>query len=1509
MPTPTLLDGPNTYIAWERALRLALREKHITKHLELSLNEIRTAAVARIRLSTPPVARELQLQDNAADKAIEESEAAMAAISSSLDPAVLTMIPDALLQANGEDSNPLALFTWIKSRYGAENPVRKAELIQEVFNIRFEPGTDPRPVAALWKMKTASLSDALKAPYINTPAITAAFDATFGAIYATILLQAAPSDFQLTASSMIRDGNATVQQVLDSMETETHFKMVKEERESSVALLAAQISQHRTANTSPVPRKLGPDGKPILGNRPLDRCEWHQCHGHSTERCHAKARSDYLARTRGESNLPNTAHTGPAISAGPRAMVAETIQECANAEAPESLGPDYPLATSFIAIVQEHTSKALIATTTDQYVDAIIDSGATDSMVNDSTLLQNITALPHPAHIRIGDGRTIPALQTGDLHIGTCILKGVLYAPLISHNLLAVRKFNGTWSFSNGECTLQSDGNTILHGKQKGGLYVVQIPKASPTLLLAAKADLASWHERLGHANAAAIIRLGKAGRLGVWDCTETSLICEPCIMGKGTRLPSLPSDVRATTSLERVSVDLWGPAPDTGRNGERFALTCYDDYTRKIHVYFLHTKSQALAQFKVFAALVETQLNTKIKIIRSDNGGEFISTLFKEYTAQKGIEHHYVPPDAHTQNGRVERAHLTLFNAVRTLLAASGLPKSFWPDAASYAAYTRARIPPASSSSSGSHGKSPEDLWSRRTALISHLQPFGCKLWFRDHRVPTKLDVRYRRGRLLGYVAGTTYYKVWDKEKEKPTTSRDVRFDYRPEDRPNGSTSTSSLGAHGVLGIPTSVSDAAAPLSAGYAPPSARPLADFRDASSPTTNFNINNDLAFPSNHSPTGSPAPIPDALPPSDTPAPELDDLEEPRPANWRGWTETPEPRSLAPSPEPLPAALPADDVPDGPRRTTRFTNRPNYEEIPPDDAATAAVATIQANIAIALVAAIGSSTPNTYREARSCSDWALWQGAMHAELANMAKYGVWTPIPRTSQRTLSGRWVYTRKLDGSTGQPSAYKARFVVKGYNQVEGVDYTELFASVAHKDSIRVFLALVNWFDLECHQVDIKGAFLNGEIDTLIYIDPPEGSSYDAATVLKLNKSLYGLKQSPRLFNQALDRWLRSVGLSPTTADPCVYIRRRNDRSFLMLSVHVDDQLIACNTVDELEEFKLALHKQFECTDTGDVNYFLGFNVYRDRPARTLYISQEHYITSLLDRFGFPSGSNSTKTPFPSNFNPVEATEAEFAAARHLEYPQIAGSILYAATITRPDLAYCAGVLARYISKWSQAHYDAARHLLRYLRGTAHLCLRFDAEAGHRIVLGHADADWGGCTSTRRSTTGYVFNTYGGTVAWRSRRQPTVSLSTTEAEYMASTDATKQAVWLAQLLADLGFPIGTAFPILNDNRGAVELSKNPVAHDKSKHIALRMAFLRENVLKGVITLEHVSTASNTADLLTKALPRELTDRHRNSLGLVPLPEGLKPSTSSKLTSARLETIPDDELDGHLVEGE
>lgn len=692
---------------------------------------------------------------------------------------------------------------------------------------------------------------------------------------------------------------------------------------------------------------------------------------------------------------------------------------------------------------------------------------------------------------------------------------------------------------------------------------------------------------------------------------------CIDCLQGKAVRLASTSQSERANKPLVNVSVDLWGPATIRSREGYFYFLTCYDDYSRHVDVTPLKAKSEAFQALQTYVNLVENQLDRTVKTIRSDQGGEFSSTLFNEWLKEKGIEHAATPTDAHNQNARVERVHLTLMNDVRTMLVDSQLDKKHWVDALRHSVYTRNRIP-------NQDGTTPIGKFKRddgRTVDYSHMQAFGQSCIYRVAQAQSKLEPRGRPGRIIGYGTNITAYTVLDEQLKRVVVSRDVKI----------STSASK---------PTTLPE-------GDDVPTGTPNLP----STPLVDVDENEDFEreVPDNNNDDNNDEQAIEHIDDDDDDIPAAAPIQR----EGRGWVNE-FIREPAPSPE-----VNQEDAPvepervaeiEEPRRVTRSSGMPTV---------TAPLHPIDMNWAnTTLETALSAATdgnPENYQEARNSAHWSDWKMAMDEEMNKMSKYNVWEMVPNTGQRSLSGKWVFTRKIDGETGKAKAYKARFVVRGFLQREGRDYGELFASVVHKDTIRIFLAIVNHLDLECDQVDIVGAFLNGIIDREIFVQPPEGSNFPAGYLLRLIKSLYGLKQSPRLFNQKLDKFLRSVGLIPTKADPCMYIRIVNGIR-LMVTIHVDDQLIACNDRATLDEFKRQLNEAFECKDQGPVGYFLGVNIYRDRTNRKMYLSQEHYLESVLERFG--ETGNACKTALPSDWKPKVATDKEFAEAKDKPFPQ-----------------------------------------------------------------------------------------------------------------------------------------------------------------------------------------------------------------------------------------------------------
>jgi hypothetical protein len=523
--------------------------------------------------------------------------------------------------------------------------------------------------------------------------------------------------------------------------------------------------------------------------------------------------------------------------------------------------------------------------------------------------------------------------------------------------------------------------------------------------------------------------------------------------------------------------------------------------------------------------------------------------------------------------------------------------------------------------------------------------------------------------------------------------------------------------------------------------------------------------------------------------------------------------------------------------------------------------------------ALLAHPVSSDPLTVAAALKREDAAYWQRAIDDELDSLKKNDTWelTTLP-AGKKAIGSKWVFKTKLN-TDGTIDRYKARLVAKGFNQRPGIDYDETFAPVAKFNSIRVILALAAKLDLEIHQLDIKTAFLNGDLDEEIYMKLPDGLTSKPGIVCKLKKTLYGLKQSPRMWFKKFDAFLTGIGFIPSTADVCIYHRKRMD-SIDLFGLYVDDGILA-GTLDSITNVSKEVACRFDMQNCGPIQLIVGLKVTRDRAQGTLSINQSHLCLQVLERFNMGECSSVT-TPMQPNQHllPLPKDDAIPTFDRSdpanvpcdvTSYQRIVGSLMYLMTGTRPDLAFSVSILSQFNARPSQAHYNAAIRVLRYLRGThdyglTYRSTQYSPNNDKVILYGYSDADWANDVTSRRSVTGYVFYCCGGVISWSAKRQPTTALSSTEAEYMALTQATKEAIWLRRLLLELGFPqqITTIF---EDNQSTIALAKNPVHHQRTKHIDVRHHFVREQVEIGSIQLEYIPTTDMIADALTKALPR------------------------------------------------
>ncbi|OMO54668.1 Zinc finger, CCHC-type [Corchorus capsularis] len=454
---------------------------------------------------------------------------------------------------------------------------------------------------------------------------------------------------------------------------------------------------------------------------------------------------------------------------------------------------------------------------------------------------------------------------------------------------------------------------------------------------------------------------------------------------------------------------------------------------------------------------------------------------------------------------------------------------------------------------------------------------------------------------------------------------------------------------------------------------------------------------------------------------------------------------------------------------------------------------------------------------------------WRAAMVEEMKMIEKNGTWELMDRPDdQKPIGVRWVYRTELN-SDGSVNKLKARLVVKGYAQKEGVDFSETFASVARHDTIRLLLALAAQNSWRIYQLDVKSAFLNGMLKERIFVEQPVGFEVKDKKdkVYLLKKALYGLKQAPRAWYERLHQHFEVCGLQRSVSEPTLYVKMKNG-DVLIVSVYVDDILVTGDSEEMIKGFKANMLKVFEMTDLewNTANQPLG-----------LKLSKEDGANKVDEKI----------------------------------FRKLVGSLLYLAA-TQPDIMFAVSMLSRFMHYPSELHYVAAKRILRYLKGTFDYGVLFKSVENVELHC-YIDSDWGGSVDDAKSTSGYVFSLGSGVFNWLSKKQEVVAQSTAEAEYVAASCAVNQAIWIMKILTDLHQTSSKPVKIFCDNQSAIAIAKNPVQHGRTKHFKIKFHFIREAQENGEVELIHCRTEEQIADILTKPLPNNRFEDLREKLGV------------------------------------
>jgi hypothetical protein len=403
----------------------------------------------------------------------------------------------------------------------------------------------------------------------------------------------------------------------------------------------------------------------------------------------------------------------------------------------------------------------------------------------------------------------------------------------------------------------------------------------------------------------------------------------------------------------------------------------------------------------------------------------------------------------------------------------------------------------------------------------------------------------------------------------------------------------------------------------------------------------------------------------------------------------------------------------------------------------------------------------------------------------------------------------------------------------------------------------------------------VDNAFLNATLQEEIYLKQPEGADDGSGRVYRLRKALYGLKQAPKEWNEELGSHLISQGFSRTASDDALYVRWEG-KGFSFLPVWVDDLLVIADTEARAEGVKEMLASKYRIKDLGEVSTYLGMQVRRDREAGWMTLSLERYILGLAERYSdLLEGSSTVQTPFaPDILHRIRNggwTREEAERVPPERYLSVVGSLMYAATATRPDLSFTVSTLAQASSDPRVIHMRAAVRALRYLVDTAHFVLRFSREHGSEVV-GYTDSDWAS-EADGQSRAAYVFKLAGGAVTWASKKLESIADSTTVAEYKALSHGAKEAIWIRQLFGELKQST-PPITLRCDNQSTIKLAHNPVQHQRTKHVKVTWHFIRQAIKDGDVLVEFVRTASQDADMLTKALDGKRHRDNRERLGLL-----------------------------------
>jgi transposase InsO family protein len=986
---------------------------------------------------------------------------------------------------------------------------------------------------------------------------------------------------------------------------------------------------------------------------------------------------------------------------------------------------------------------------------------------------------------------------------------------------------------------VERSGAKLLEGRLAGGLYLLDEINQHEANVVEISDKLRTWHERLGHLSISNMKML--AEQIEDKDVrkeldaitTDTKIECVACDQGKMARrkIPK-KNDLEIKEIGDVTYSDLSGKISPESRGGMQYYATFTDGKSRYSTIYFLRKKSEAIQKFKEYWNTLNTQKGIRLKKLVTDEGSEYCNKEFEEFCKKKGIKHVVTPPYTPQKNGVSERLNRTLMDKARSMMKAKNVGLTSWAEAVNHANYLRNLSPTQKLKK-----MTPYEVFHNEKPDLSMLRTFGCRVFIKNNAHKKKLANRSVVGVLMGIQDRN--YRIWNIKRKAIELSRDVIF-YEKE----GDERSQEEEIEYDQVVESEEESTTTASSTKTTTISSESSASSESESSETSESSKESSEASKSSKESESSE----ESESPKENESSETSKDEEEKRSLKIGTRVS------------YKFKIGKTGTKSFEGEVTKIHSDNTYDVRFKEDGLTEERLKHKKLVVVKNTEVI-KSEPTTWDEMMNSKDRDKWLEAVNAEINSLNNMNTWTIINKEpNQKLINSKWIFKIKYKPD-GEIERYKARLVAKGFMQKEGIDYGETFAPVVRTETLRFLISFATQQKLEMEQMDVETAFLHGELEEEVLMKIPTGINIESSKVLKLNKSLYGLKQSPRCWNKKFTQALKAAGYIQSEADNCLFVKYESKR-IAAIAIYVDDCILIGSQEDVLK-IKKVLTTNFKMKDLGRLAKIIGIEIIRTDEFTKIH--QAGYIRDLLDRFQMTNAAIAT-TPGSNN-----REEDKSSALEKIEvYQSLVGSLIYISTKTRPDIAFAVHEIAKKMSNPTQNDWVAAKLILRYLRGTEDTGLIYHVDSPGRLI-GYADASFAPNRTDRKSIGGYLFLLNGAAITWKSKKQNIIALSSCEAELIALTEAVKEGIWLQKILKE--FRVTQKLHILEDNQSAMKIAENSVFSDRSKHLQVRVQFIKEMIDTGKLGVFYCPTQEMTADVLTKALGRVLHQRHMVGLGM------------------------------------